>query len=208
MGCNRNPEQRARDRIDDQLAACGWLVQDKKAINLHAGTGVAVRKYLTGAGPADYVLFVEGQPVGILEAKKKEEGVQLTVHEDQSQDYASSKLKYLDNEPLPFVYESTGEVTRFTDYRDPRPRFSNVFTRHRPITFRKWMKQPKTLRGRMHDLLILPAKGPRAIESRLGVADKLGETISNSIQQAEVLRQSILKKAFEGKLIIENKSFR
>jgi type I restriction enzyme, S subunit len=40
-----------------------------------------------------------------------------------------------------------------------------------------------------------------AIESRLSVADKLEESITNSLQQAEALRQSILKKAFEGKLI-------
>jgi len=40
-----------------------------------------------------------------------------------------------------------------------------------------------------------------AIESRLSVADKLEETISQSLQQAEALRQSILKRAFEGKLI-------
>ncbi len=39
------------------------------------------------------------------------------------------------------------------------------------------------------------------IESRLSVADKLEETINNSLQQAEALRQSILKKAFEGKLM-------
>jgi type I restriction enzyme S subunit len=39
------------------------------------------------------------------------------------------------------------------------------------------------------------------IESRLSVADKLEETINNSLQQAEALRQSILKKAFEGKLV-------
>jgi type I restriction enzyme S subunit len=38
------------------------------------------------------------------------------------------------------------------------------------------------------------------IESRLSVADNLEETISNSLQQAEVLRQSILKKAFEGQI--------
>lgn len=42
------------------------------------------------------------------------------------------------------------------------------------------------------------------IESRLSVCDKLEETISNSLKQAEALRQSILKKAFEGKLLSEN----
>ena len=39
------------------------------------------------------------------------------------------------------------------------------------------------------------------IESRLSVADKMEESITASLQQAEALRQSILKKAFEGKLI-------
>jgi type I restriction enzyme S subunit len=42
------------------------------------------------------------------------------------------------------------------------------------------------------------------IESRLSVCDKMEETIINSLKQAETLRQSILKKAFEGKLIAAN----
>ena len=39
------------------------------------------------------------------------------------------------------------------------------------------------------------------LESKLTVCDKIEETISQSLQQAETLRQSILKKAFEGKLV-------
>lgn len=39
------------------------------------------------------------------------------------------------------------------------------------------------------------------IESRLSVCDKIEESITQSLQQAEALRQSILKKAFEGKLV-------
>jgi type I restriction enzyme S subunit len=41
----------------------------------------------------------------------------------------------------------------------------------------------------------------QAIESRLSVADKLEESITQSLQQSEALRQSILKKAFEGRLV-------
>ncbi|MDQ2719443.1 MAG: restriction endonuclease subunit S [Bacteroidota bacterium] len=41
----------------------------------------------------------------------------------------------------------------------------------------------------------------QAIERRLSVADKMEESITQSLQQAEALRQSILKKAFEGKLV-------
>lgn len=39
------------------------------------------------------------------------------------------------------------------------------------------------------------------IESRLSVCDKIEKTITDSLKQAEALRQSILKKAFEGKLL-------
>ena len=163
---NQNPEQIARDRIDEQLTACGWLVQDKKKINLHAGIGVAVREFLTDIGPADYVLFVEGKPCGVIEAKREEEGVRLTSVEEQSSDYASSTLQYLHNDPLPFVYESTGEVTRFTDYRDPKPRSRNVFTFHRPETFRDWLKEEKTLRSRFSDIPELPVEGLRDCQIR------------------------------------------
>jgi type I restriction enzyme, S subunit len=40
------------------------------------------------------------------------------------------------------------------------------------------------------------------IENRLSVCDKLEETIAASLKQSEALQQSILKKAFEGKLVL------
>ena len=81
---NQNPEQLARDTIDVELTQCGWVIQNKNQINLNAATGIAIREYQTDIGPADYVLFVNKQPVGIIEAKRGEEGVHLTMHEDQS----------------------------------------------------------------------------------------------------------------------------
>lgn len=158
---NQNPEQKARDRIDSQLTACGWIIQDKTKLNLSSGTGVAVREYQTDIGPADYVLFVNKKPVGIIEAKREEEAVRLTAHEDQSEGYATAKLKYLNNEKLPFVYESTGELTRFTDFRDPKPRSRPVFSFHRPETFAEWLAQEKTLRRRLLDIPGLPVSGLR-----------------------------------------------
>ena len=158
---NQNPEQIARDNIDKQLIACGWIIQDKKKFNLAAGLGIAIREYQTDIGPADYVLFVDKKAVGIIEAKREEEGVRLTTVEEQSSQYANAKLRLLNNDPLPFVYESTGEVTRFTDYRDPKPRSRNVFTFHRPETFVQWLSQAKTLRGRLHDIPVLPEDGLR-----------------------------------------------
>jgi len=81
---NQNPEQIARDNIDKQLIACGWIIQDKKRINLAAGLGIAIREYQTDIGPADYVLFVDKNAVGIIEAKREEEGIHLTSVEEQS----------------------------------------------------------------------------------------------------------------------------
>jgi type I restriction enzyme, R subunit len=158
---NQNPEQIARDEIDKQLTACGWIVQDKKHINLRAGLGVAVCEYQTNVGPADYVLFVDGRPVGLIEAKREEEGVRLTMHEEQSGEYAKAKLKYINNDPLPFVYESTGDVTRFTDYRDPKPRSRPVFTFHRPQTFQALLREGQTLRKRVHNIPALQPDGLR-----------------------------------------------
>ena len=158
---NQNPEQIARDNIDKQLIACGWVIQSIKQVNLNARTGVAVKEYLTDVGPADYVLFVEGKPCGVIEAKREEEAHRINVHEDQSEGYANAKLKHLKNEPLPFVYISTGEVTRFTDFTDPKPRAREVFSFHRPETLRDWVKRDKSLRRRLLDLPALQTDGLR-----------------------------------------------
>jgi type I restriction enzyme R subunit len=158
---NQNPEQLARDLIDSALDLSGWIVQGIKQINLHAGLGVAVKEYSTDVGPADYVLFVDGRPCGVIEAKREEEGHKLNIHEDQSEGYAIAKLKHLNNEPLPFVYISTGEVTRFTDFTDPKPRAREVFSFHRPETLMDWLKSKKSLRERLFDLPVLQTQGLR-----------------------------------------------
>lgn len=147
MSKNQNPEQIARDRIDDMLTRSGWVVQDMKHINRHTAFGVAVREYMTSIGPADYVLFVNGNPCGVIEAKKADEGYRMTVHEAQSQGYANAKLRYLNNDPLRFVYESNGEIVRFTDNNDPRPRSRQVFAFHRPESLDLWLRMPLTLRA-------------------------------------------------------------
>ena len=157
---NQNPEQIARDKIDVMLREAGWSVQSKKKVDLSASRGVAVREYQTDVGPADYVLFVDRKPVGVIEAKREDEGHRLTVVEEQSKSYAEAKLKYLNNDPLPFVYESTGTITRFTDYRDPKPRGRNVFWFHKPETIAEWLKKGKSLRDR---LLSMPDLDPTGL---------------------------------------------
>jgi type I restriction enzyme R subunit len=78
------PEGRAREKIDQKLQDAGWEIQDMPSINLGAASSIAVREYPTGTGPADYLLFVDRQPVGVIEAKRDESGESLTVHEAQT----------------------------------------------------------------------------------------------------------------------------
>ena len=136
------PEGKARRDIDKQLVAAGWVVQDYRAINLAAVgegstvAGVAVREFplAAGHGVADYLLFVDGVAVGVLEAKKV--GTPLIGVESQSGKYAKGLPEQLNApaRPLPFVYESTGVETRFTDLLDPVPRSREVHWFHRPDT--------------------------------------------------------------------------
>jgi len=158
---NQNPEQIARDNIDKQLIDCGWFIQSIKQINLNAGVGVAVKEYLTDIGPADYVLFVEGKPCGVIEAKKEDEAFRLNIHEAQVEGYANAKLKHLNNKALPYVYISTGKVTKFTDFTDLKPRAREIFSFHKPETLRDWLKTDQSLRNRLHDLPLLPLEGLR-----------------------------------------------
>lgn len=159
---NQTPEQRARDLIDQKLISSGWVVQDKKRINFSAGLGVAVREYQTAVGPADYVLFIEGKAVGIIEAKPDDWGQNITVVEEQSAGYASSTLKYVNNtQPLRFTYESTGVITRFTDGHDPKPRSREVFSFHRPDTLQEWCQQTESFRTRLQHMPPLNNNGLR-----------------------------------------------
>ncbi len=98
----QTPEQKARINIDTMLAEAGWKVQDKNKIDFNVGLGVAVREYQTDVGPADYVLFVDGKAVGVIEAKPEDWGQKITTVEEQSGGYAAAKLKWVNNEePLP-----------------------------------------------------------------------------------------------------------
>ena len=136
------PEDKARVLIDSKLEKAGWVIQDLKQVNPSASLGVAVREYPTSTGPVDYALFVEGVPVGVVEAKKDDLGVNITTIETQSGRYAESKFKYINYEyNIRFAYEATGVLTRFTDYADDKYRSRTVFSFHRPETLQSLLNQ-------------------------------------------------------------------
>jgi type I restriction enzyme R subunit len=144
------PEAKARQQIDQKLQQAGWVVQDMQQLNLGAAVAVAVREYPTDTGPADYVLFINREAVGVIEAKKDSAGENLTVTENQTERYANATLKWRkDSTPLRFLFEATGQIIRFTDGADPLPRSREIFHFFKPETLATWLAQPHTLRRRL-----------------------------------------------------------
>ena len=67
-------------------------------------------------------------------------------------------------EPLSFVYESTGVLTRFTDGRDPKPRSRELFGFPRPETVQDWCARSASLRERLQGLPELDPTGLRTCQ--------------------------------------------
>lgn len=144
------PEEKSRLTIDKKLIESGWVIQDVKSLNLSASLGVAVREFPTSTGPVDYALFIEGVPVGVIEAKKTDEGENITAVEGQSSRYANSTFKWIKSiYRIRFAYEATDKLTRFTDYNDVKYRSRTVFSFHRPETLNALLKQADTIRNNM-----------------------------------------------------------
>jgi type I restriction enzyme R subunit len=150
------PEDKARKTIDDLLSKAGWTIQDRDMANISAARGVAVREFplKSGYGFADYLLYVDSAPAGVVEAKK--EGETLTGYEIQTEKYSVGLPDVLKpyRKPLPFCYQSTGIETRFTNLMEPDARSRTVFGFHRPETMADWLmdestKPGSTLRARL-----------------------------------------------------------
>jgi len=146
------PEEEARERIDKMLDQSGWILQDYKELDLGAGKGIAVREYPLSKDASDYALFIDRNPVGVLEAKPK--GWTLTGVTPQSDGYLQGLHQKFPNAPIkpPYSYESTGVETLFADRRDPKYRSRHVFTFHRPEVLAEWLKETKTLRARLKEI--------------------------------------------------------
>ena len=158
------PEARARQLIDRQLEAAGWVLQHRDEFNRKAARGVAVREFPLPAGEADYLLFVDRRAAGAIEAKKA--GTTLSGFAEQSEKYLAQLPEHLDAwaDPLPFGYESTGIETLFRDLRDPKPRSRPVFAFHKPATLAEWLAKPATLRRRLQQLPPLITAGLRGCQ--------------------------------------------
>jgi len=176
------PEQQARERIDNLLEKAGWVVQDYRRVNLSDSLGVAVREFPLSEGIADYLLFVNRVPVGVIEAKP--EGTTLSGVAEQTAKYILNPTNNLPIilETLPFAYESTGTETFFRNLKDPEPRSRRVFAFHQPKTLLEWFNEKDTLRGRLKKMPPLYTQGLR--ECQIEAIKNLEKSLSEDRPRA------------------------
>src|SRR2546429_8976309 len=113
-GSKNAPEAKAREKIDVLPEQAGWLVKYRDDINLTAGEAIAVREFKLekGHGFVDYLLFLDGNAIGVVEAKPA--GYSFTSVEFQAKKYVEGLPASLTapRKPLPFAYISTGSGFR------------------------------------------------------------------------------------------------
>lgn len=182
-------EQRARALIDQQLTGAGWAVADRKGLNLFTPQGSAVREAIMkpGHGRADYLLYVDKQVVGVIEAKAP--GTPLSGVEWQSAMYATGLPEAAQQRAalvagrLPFVFEANGSETHFTNGYDPHPRARRFFGFPQPATLARWIREAQqetdlpTWRAKVSTMPMLLKTGlrPAQIDAVKGVERSLAE---------------------------------
>ncbi len=139
-------EARARLLIDEQLFRAGWHVCDRSDIDLMNHQGNAVREVYMKPdhGRVDYLLYVDRQVVGVIEAKAV--GTPLAGVQWQAAMYATGLPEaYRDQSVqvggrLPFVFEASGSETQYTNGFDPKPRARKVFNFPQPATLARHVR--------------------------------------------------------------------
>ena len=111
------PEEKARVRIDQMFSDSGWKVVSRDEYSPSLTAAAIEEGILQGGKEADYLLFINGKAVGVLEAKKASTDVSSDKVIEQAEGYTHKLTKYYQYyaNPLPIVYVSNGQVTLFRD---------------------------------------------------------------------------------------------
>ena len=156
------PEEKARVIIDRMFEEAGWKVvdRDKYAPNI---TAVAIREGLmVGNREADYLLFLNGKAVGVLEAKRIETDINSDIVQEQARLYTRSCPKWCQawfpNIPLPLAYVANSRDLMFYDTRKSNSEFEYCKKIHTP-------KEVKKLLGLEDDYVGLPTLSPKGLRA-------------------------------------------
>ena len=156
------PEEKARVIIDRMFEEAGWKVvdRDKYAPNI---TAVAIREGLmVGNREADYLLFLNGKAVGVLEAKRIETDINSDIVQEQARLYTRSCPKWCQawfpNIPLPLAYVANSRDLMFYDTRKSNSEFEYCKKIHTP-------KEVKKLLSLEDDYVGLPTLSPKGLRA-------------------------------------------
>ena len=117
---NLKPEEKARIKIDEWLIDAGWEVVSRSEYSDKYCAQAVKENLMKGNFEADYVLYLSGKAVAVIEAKKKENtlGDEVRKHAEGYTSLLPPTDQFWLN-PLPFVFISNGEKLLFRDLRDP-----------------------------------------------------------------------------------------
>ena len=115
------PEEKARILIDQMFHDAGWKVVSRDDYSADTSAAAIEEGILQGGKEADYLLFINGMAVGVLEAKKESTDVSSEKVTSQAENYTHLLLPFYKtwSKPLPLVYTSNGHIVLFRDHRDP-----------------------------------------------------------------------------------------
>lgn len=117
---NLTPEQKARKVIDKLFSNAGWKVVDRDSYSPIISAAAIEEGLLNHNLEADYLLFINGKAVGVLEAKKEDYNIDCDAVKQQAENYVrnvpANYVKYSDT--LPLIFISNGKRILFKDCRN------------------------------------------------------------------------------------------
>ncbi|MGE5604855.1 MAG: type I restriction endonuclease, partial [Bacteroidota bacterium] len=137
-----------KERIDRKLQNLSqpWkIIKYKEGLDISKLTNHAVEEYPTKNGPADYVLFVKGKLLGIIEGKKVGVGPQNVL--EQAKRYSRGVENGIGNwrgYRVPFLFASNGEVIYYLDVRNEINLSRKISNFHTPDALEEFYNLDKT----------------------------------------------------------------
>ncbi len=127
------PEQSARVKIDSLLRDAGWEIVPRNGYTPGVSAVAIEEGLLQGNLEADYLLFLEGKAIGVLEAKKESSNLSEIVA-SQAENYTHQLLSMYQywEDPLPFIYLSNGKELLFRNLKDPDGQYQPLKKMHTP----------------------------------------------------------------------------
>ena len=135
------PEQKARKVIDKLFSNAGWQVLDRDHYAPNISAVALEEGLLNGNLEADYLLFLNGKAVGVLEAKKESVDVYADWVKAQAENYVKKVPPTYQTiaKPLPLIYLSNGKTVLFKNGNIPESEYEEINRIHTPKEITKML---------------------------------------------------------------------